>query len=263
MLDARPKPNPRVTCRIIFEDEDLLVVEKTPGRVTLPGRGHEDDSLLNGLLATHANRLEQLGKERSYGVMHRLDRETSGLVLVALTVRSYEAIDEQLRSGGLGKFYYAVTKRAPNKPAGAINRPLLEYVGEARTPHGRRAEKLRLAKVAASGKPSTTAYRVLSEREAGALLECRAVTGRLHQVRAHLASINCPVLGDRFYGNAAVAGAAPRLALHAHRVVLRHPGTGKVLDVASKLPKDIRAVCRRLNLPLPGQDESNASDPSA
>ncbi|MEO0511866.1 MAG: RluA family pseudouridine synthase [Planctomycetota bacterium] len=251
MLPGTIEPNPRATYRVAHADDALLVVEKPPGRVTLPGRGHETDSLLNGLFVDHAAALQRLGKERSFGVMHRLDRETSGLVMVAKSIEAYDALDTQLRAGGIAKFYYAVVKRAPNKPVGAIDRPLVEYQGEARTPLGQRAEKLKLVRVASSGKRSTTAYRVLSSSEGGALLECRAVTGRLHQVRAHLASIRCPVLGDRFYANAAVADAAPRLALHAHRIVLTHPVTGKPIDARSKLPKDIRQVCRRLGISLP------------
>lgn len=243
------EPNERVAVKIMHEDEHLLVCEKPPGRVTNPGKGHESDTLLNGLFATHGARLQRIGREREFGLLHRLDRETSGMVMVALTRDAYDAMGEQFRSGGIGKFYFAITKRAPNRPSGVIRRPLAEQIA---TPNGvrgvRARDTVRLVRVAASGKPSLTAYRTLHEVPGAALLETRAVTGRLHQVRAHLQSIGCAILGDAFYGTVAVAGAAPRLALHAHRITLTHPATGEAMDLRSKLPRDLKHLCRKLGL---------------
>lgn len=235
-------PNERVAFKVRYEDEHLLVVEKRARLATVPGKGHADDTLLNGLFAQYGTRLQNVGGPREFGMMHRLDKPTSGLVLVALTPDCYDALGVQFRERKVAKFYYAITKRAPAKvPVGTINRPILEE-----------HKAMKLARVASGGKPSLTAYRLVSQSPAAALLECRAVTGRLHQVRVHLASIGCPILGDDLYANATVADAAGRLMLHAHRLAFEHPVTGLGVDVSSPPPRDFRAMLKRAGLALPG-----------
>ncbi|MDX2132410.1 MAG: RluA family pseudouridine synthase [Planctomycetota bacterium] len=251
------EPNPRITFKVRHEDADLLVVGKPAGVVTTPGLGHERDSLLNGLFARHGPRLQKLGKARDFGLLHRLDRETSGLVLCALTVEAYEALREAFTSRQVEKYYWAVVFQAPKSPKGLIRRAILEYDGKA--PGDPRTKKL--ARISPAGKPALTAYRTLAESMAGALLECRAVTGRLHQVRVHLDSIGCPILGDDFYGPHSARGASRRLALHAHRLVFKHPTSGERIDVRSPWPSDLRALLKRLHLPRPdllGTDPAGA-----
>jgi len=237
------EPNERVRYNVRHEDEHLLVVDK-PARVpTSPGKGHEDDTLLNGLFARYGQAMQNVGRARDFGLMHRLDRMTSGLLLVALSTRAADALAGSFRARSVAKFYWAVVKRAPNKPTGLIRRPILEET-----------TSKKLARVAEAGKPAATAYRVIEANHLAALLECRTLTGRLHQVRVHMASIGCPILGDDLYANPAVASAASRLALHAHRLVLDHPITGRRLDVASPLPRDLAAVLKRVSLARPGPD---------
>jgi 23S rRNA pseudouridine1911/1915/1917 synthase len=233
-------PNPRIVCKVRFEDEDLLVVDKPARLVTQPGLGHETDTLMNGLFATHGQRLQNLGRMRDFGLLHRLDRQTSGLVLIALRPRAYDALREAFETRQVRKYYWAVTARAPKKASGLIRRPILEVTGTKK-----------LARISAAGKPALTAYRVLQDSPRAALLECRLVTGRLHQIRVHLESIGCPILGDDFYAPKAVVAAAPRLALHAHRLVVQHPGTGKTIDVHSPWPKDLSPLLRRMLLEKP------------
>ncbi len=244
-------PNPDVTFKVRYEDDDLIVVDKPPRLPTQPGKGHDTDTLLNGLFATHGHALQNLGAARDFGLLHRLDRATSGLLIVALRQRAYDALRAAFEAGKIAKFYWAVCCKAPAPPrpvTGVINKPLLESEPRANSP-----EK-RTCRVHAAGKPSATAYRVLGTSDKAALIEARPLTGRLHQVRVHLDAIGCTILGDDLYGPRGCRMAAPRLALHAHRLTLTHPTTGAALDVTSAFPKDLRPVLKRLGLALPGEN---------
>lgn len=237
-------PNETVTFAILHEDEHLLVIEKRSGLVTQPGKGHETDTLLNGLFARFGPALQQLGKARDFGLLHRLDRETSGLLVVALKATAYDALREAFETRTVRKFYWAIASRPPKQPEGVVDRPIAESLP-------RTGEK-RLARISNSGKPALTAYRLLAVGKTGqALIECRPVTGRLHQVRVHLDSLGCPVIGDGLYAPPPIAALSPRLALHAHRIVFMHPAKGIPIDIHSPFPKDLRPVLKRLGLPRP------------
>lgn len=241
-------PNSSVTFRICFEDEHLLIVGKPAGVVTLPGKGHEDDTLLNALFAHCGKLLQKIGKERDFGLLHRLDKDTSGLLIAAKSITAYDAMREQFEGRSLAKFYYACVSQKPAKDEGVINKPILEY--EKSGPFN---TSMKLAAIHRAGKPSRTAYRVVSTATTATLLECRAITGRLHQVRVHLAAINCPILGDSMYAPDAVAKSNKRLALHAHRLVCKHPITKHPVDVRAPLPKDLLAMLKRHRLTAPQQ----------
>ena len=252
MTTSQVQPNERVTFKVAHEDEFLVVVNKPSGVVTAPGLGHEDDSLLNGVFAKWGSRLRSLGKARDYGLLHRLDRATSGLVLFALTPAAYDEMRRAFESRLVRKFYWAVVQGSVRDDSGVINKPILE--GHGRSGHSGKNEDdkpKKLAFISPKGKPAVTAYRVLASRPAASLLECRAVTGRLHQLRVHLEAIGSPILGAELYARPAVKAAAPRLALHAHRLAFAHPVTGKALDIRSAWPTDLRALLRRLDLPRP------------
>lgn len=235
-------PNPNVTFTVLHQDDDLLVVQTPPYLVTQPGKGHESDTLLNGLFARFGPQLQNLGARRDFGLLHRLDKEASGVLIVALRPVAYDSLREAFAKRKVKKFYWAVTHKAPNKPTGTIRRPILEETGQMKT-----------ARLSPAGKPSLTAYRVLQTTPLAALLECRPVTGRLHQVRLHLSSIGCSILGDDLYGSTAVAKAATRVALHAHRIVFTHPTTGDPIDARSPWPKDLGPLLRRLGLANPAR----------
>lgn len=245
-------PNPEITFAVAFEDAHLAVVSKRAGLVTQPGKGHESDALLNGLFARWGVQLQNLGAARDFGLLHRLDRETSGLLAVGLSREGYDGLRTQFETRLVRKFYYAIVTKAPRQPDGVIERAIAE------TEPKKMGEK-KLARIAApgrgreAGKPAVTAFRVLASSDRAALLECRPLTGRLHQVRVHLESIGCPILGDGLYAPGAVAGAAPRLALHAHRLAFTHPVTGAAVDVRSPMPKELKGVLRRMGLPTPGE----------
>ncbi|HYF15353.1 MAG TPA: RluA family pseudouridine synthase [Phycisphaerales bacterium] len=244
------EPNDRITFGVAYEDEHVVVAAKPPGIVTTPGLGHESDSLLNALFARHGGRLQQLGAARDFGLLHRLDRQTSGLVLCALTRQSYDALRAQFESREVAKFYWAVVKGAPKREKGVVRLSIAEFRGKTA---GDDATK-KLAKVARAGAPAMTAYRILAPGTGCSLLECRAFTGRLHQVRVHLEAIGCPIFGDDFYAPAEVRSAAPRLMLHAHRVVFNHPATGGPVDCRSKMPADMRGVMKRVGIAWAGEE---------
>jgi 23S rRNA pseudouridine1911/1915/1917 synthase len=243
-------PNDAITYKLVHEDEHMLVVTKRSGLVTLPGLGHENDSLLNGLFATYGAKLQNLGAKRGYGLLHRLDKPTSGLVMVALTKNAYDALRDAFETRSVGKFYWALVHGEPKRTEGVVTLPIAEYQGRTkfdRTP----GQKKKLARIATTGAPARTAYRVLATGKGASLLECRAVTGRLHQVRVHLEAIGCPILGDEFYASHNIQSAAPRLCLHAHRVVFTHPITGECIDIHAPWPSDLRATLKRVGIARP------------
>lgn len=237
-------PNPNVAYKIRYQDEDLLVVEKPARLVTQPGLGHEDDTLLNGLFATFGQQLQNLGKARDYGLLHRLDRQTSGLLIVGLKPRAYDALRDDFANRRIKKFYWAVAAKAPNKPTGTIKRPILEVTEQQKT-----------SKISSAGKPALTAYRTLQTSKVGegraALIECRPVTGRLHQIRVHLNSIGCPILGDEVYAPKSKHSVSARLALHAHRIIFNQPTTGELIDIQSPWPRDLGSLLKRLGFTKP------------
>lgn len=252
------EPNPNLQITLAYADDDLVVAVKPPRMVTSPGKGHEHDTLLNALFETHGSRLQNIGRERDFGLLHRLDRQTSGLVVVALTKSAYDALRAQFEARTIRKYYWAIVRGVPDPPKGVIDRPIRET--EERT------SKYTAKKVAAvsraggrrgsAGPPkeAVTAFRVVSAAAGASVLECRPVTGRLHQIRVHMALIGHPVLGDGEYGEESKS--APRVALHAHRLTLAHPVTGAVIDVRTEFPADLRGTLRRFKLRMPeGQVE--------
>lgn len=247
------KPNERVTFKIRYESEAVLVIDKPCGLVTQPGLGHDRSSLMNGLFVKYGPELQKLGTDRDYGLLHRLDKETSGLVMVARTIDAYDTLRAAFEAREIRKFYWAVVKDRPKADSGVIKKPLAEFQG---TPQSDRRQlsggrTLKLCRVSSAGKVSATAYRVLGTSVAASLLECRALTGRLHQVRVHLASIGCPILGDDYYAMQGPREAASRLALHAHRIVFANPIAPGEIDIRSPFPKELRGLMKKLGLAKP------------
>lgn len=247
------QPNDRVTYSVRHQDDDLLVVEKPARVVTQPGVGHEHDTLLNGLFSKYGDQLQQLGSARDFGLVHRLDRETSGLLVVALTPQGYDGMRELFEHRKISKYYWAICHKAPKEPQGVIKKAIAEEVKRKD-----RYTSFKYAKISSLGKPAVTAYRVLASNDMGALIEARPVTGRLHQVRVHLDLIGCAVLGDPQYGPNIVRKASSRLALHAHRLVFDHPISGKHIDISTKFPRDLKNTLGKLRLPSPGEIEADA-----
>lgn len=246
---ALPEPNPDVEVAILHDDGEILVVDKTSGRVTMPGAGHARDSVQNGVMAVAGERLSHLGAARDYGLLHRLDRATSGLLLFAETVGAYDGLRASFHKREVVKDYLAITARPPERAGGSIRARLAEV----------RTRDRKVARVDARGKAAVTHFRVLCRGGDGtALVECRIETGRLHQIRAHLATIGAPLFGDAVYtpaspdGRASVARRADRdLFLHAWRLVFPHPTRGNRVKLEAPLPARFREALATHGLSLP------------
>ncbi len=250
MAKVAVQPNPNIRVPIVLADPGFLVVDKPCGMVTQPGKGHESDSLLNGLAAAYGPLLQGLGKARDWGLLHRLDREASGLLLVGLRTRAYDALRTAFEERRIEKRYWAIVFGKPPKDAGVIRAPIKETTsGKARM---KTAEVSRAA--APGAQRAITAYRVLDTTGKASLLECRLGTGRLHQIRAHMEWLGCPVIGDGLYGARTPGARGPRLALHACHLGFAHPETGAPVSAWSEWPRDLSGTLRRLGLrrPHPG-----------
>jgi len=245
------EPNERITFKIHFEDKHLLVVEKPTRVVTTPGVGHEHDTLLNGLMSKYPKQLTNLGNVRDHGMLHRLDKETSGLLVVALDRFAYDGLREQFEQREIKKYYWALTHKAPRDHEGVIRKPMSDVVKRVS-----RYTSTRRSRIDHAGKPALTAFRVLHESALAALIEARPITGRLHQIRVHLDSVGAAVLGDHLYGPKIVKDAAPRLALHSHRLGFIHPITQEPIDIKTQFPRDLRTTLKKMNLPRPDMDQS-------
>jgi 23S rRNA pseudouridine1911/1915/1917 synthase len=234
---AVPASAPRRTCPqaepaaldVVFEDEWLLVVNKPAGLVVHPSYKQTSGTMLNAVLW----RLQSSGPTRQPGIVTRLDKDTSGLVLIALTPAVHAALQREAAAGHLEKQYLAVVSGIPTPRSGRIRLPI-----------GRDAHDRRRMQVAADGAASETLYEVLSEQRPAdnrcALVMCTLVTGRTHQIRVHLASQGWPILGDRVYGIAHPSMA--RQALHAWKLSLLHPVTHQRLCFEAPLPPDLSAL---------------------
>lgn len=221
---------------VVYQDADVLVIDKPAGLVTHPAPGHEHGTVVNALLAMDEGRgeLSTLGGIRRPGIVHRLDRDTSGLLMVARNDAAQVALQAQLKAHRVKKTYQALVAGVVSAQAGRIEKPI------GRDPH----DRMRMA-VVADGKAAVTGYRV-RERFAGwTLLELDLVTGRTHQVRVHLASIGHPVAGDPVYAHGAARrgpDGLERLFLHAWRLELVSPSSGELVRLEAPLPDDLASV---------------------
>lgn len=217
---------------ILYEDASLIVVDKPAGVVVHPGSGRSSGTLAAGLLH-HFPELEGVGQAGRWGLVHRLDRDTSGVLVVARTPAAYTSLVAMLRRREIKRVYAALVHGVMGSSTGTIEAPI------ARDPD----RPVRRA-VHAEGKPARTHYRVIetfADRECS-LLEVRLETGRTHQIRVHFASIGHPVVGDTLYAGRRHRLGSPRTFLHASMVELTHPVTGEHLVVTSPLSPDLAAV---------------------
>ncbi len=247
------EPNPNVRLRIVHEGDSFVVVDKPFGVATQPGKGNHRSALLNGLFDRYGPRLQNLGEARDFGLLHRLDKEASGLVLVALTKDAYDHLRAQFEQRSLEKRYWALVDGRPSKPAGVIRRPIMEVQAKEKT-----------ARVHSSGLPAATAYRTLASSRDASLLECRIGPGRLHQIRVHLTSIKCPIIGDSRYAPLPVAQRSRRLALHAFLLGFIDPDTGTARKAVSPWPNDLKDALRsaRLKAPRTPSESSEGGEPT-
>ena len=230
---------------ILFEDEDILVLNKPAGLVVHPGAGNADMTLVNGLIAHCGNSLSGIGGVGRPGIVHRLDKGTSGLMVVAKNDLAHQGLTAQFADRTLSREYLAFVWGAPNPLDGTVDKPI------GRSPHNRQKMAVRVH----GGKEAITHYKTkeMFGRDAS-LVSCRLQTGRTHQIRVHMTHISAPLLGDPLYGSVPKrvspilraeieALLTPeRPALHAYRLKLRHPRTDKALSFEVPLPEDLEAL---------------------
>jgi len=217
-----------VELRIAYEDEHLFVVDKPAGVVVHPGAGHATGTLVHGLAGRTAG-----GEQDRPGIVHRLDRDTSGLLVVARSDEAYERLQQLVRAHELERRYVALVRGHPRSWRGRIDAPI-----------GRdRDDPTRRSLDTDSPREAITHFEVDELLGAYALLKVRLETGRTHQIRVHLAAIDLPVVGDRVYG--VPDKALARQFLHANRLVFTHPLTDETIDVESPLPDDLAAFLGR------------------
>ncbi len=236
-----------IALTIIYEDPHLLVLDKPAGLVVHPAPGNPDRTLVNALIAHCGPSLRGIGGVRRPGIVHRLDKDTSGLMVAAKTEAVHQSLSRQFAAREIERRYQAVVWGVPEPRAGDISGNI------GRSPRNRK----KMAVLRRGGKPATTRYRVLKTLAGGlaSLIECRLLTGRTHQIRVHLSHIGHPLLGDRVYGRAgdgrvkrlppaaqAALADLGRQALHAKSLGFRHPETQEDIRFESELPPDLKTL---------------------
>jgi 23S rRNA pseudouridine1911/1915/1917 synthase len=228
--DAAPLRAEEMNLRVAWEDEHLLVVDKPAGVVVHPGAGHETGTLVHGLLALDAAG----GEEERPGIVHRLDRDTSGLLVVARSDEAHERLQESIRRREVERRYLALVQGSPRSRSGRIEAPI-----------GRdRIDRTRHSLDTPNPRDAVTRFEVVELLGPRTLLEVALETGRTHQIRVHLEAIELPVSGDPVYGVAGDLG-LERQFLHAGRLAFDHPISGERVDVGSPLPEDLAEALER------------------
>ena len=238
--DAQPEDIPIV---VLHEDEDVIVVDKPAGLVVHPGAGNPRGTLVNALL----HRDPKLAELARAGIVHRLDKDTSGLMVVARSLRAHASLVEQLSGRQVHRQYLAVVQ-GPMVAGGTVDAPIGRHPND----------RVRMAVLKAGGRDAVTHYRVREKFRAHTLVECRLETGRTHQIRVHMAHVRHPIVGDPLYGGAfrlpkaATAELVARLhgfrrqALHAEKLSFVHPGSGETVVFESPMPADMVALAADL-----------------
>ena len=223
---------------VIFEDKHLIVLNKAAGMVVHPGIGTGEDTMVHALLAHCAGELSGIGGVERPGIVHRLDKETTGLLVVAKNDAAHRALADQFASRTMRKEYVTIVSGVPKTDSGSIDRSISRHpVHRHRMTTGE------------GGRPSRTDWAVEKKfGEFAALVRCRIHTGRTHQIRVHLKSLGHPVLGDEVYGWKQSPGmpVPPRIMLHAEHLVFTHPVSGKIMDLTAPLPADFKKLLAAL-----------------
>ena len=222
-----------IPLEILFEDDDLLVLNKPVGLVVHPGAGNREHTLVNALLA-HCTNLSGIGGEERPGIVHRLDKDTSGCLVVAKNDTTHRELSKQFAERTTQKTYLALVVGIPKKSRGTIDAPI------ARHPVHR--QRMRVSQ--RRGREAKTDYRVVQSGADMSLVECVLHSGRTHQIRVHLHHLGHPVLGDRLYG-ARQASRAPRQMLHAWKLGFLHPHTGQAMSFEAPVPDDFAEVMKK------------------
>ncbi|RJQ44093.1 MAG: RluA family pseudouridine synthase [Nitrospiraceae bacterium] len=227
---------------VVYEDDTIVVVNKPPGLITHPAAGNRTGTLMNAL-AARCGKLASVGAPLRPGVVHRLDKDTSGLLVIAKTDEAYYNLVKQFKDREVEKHYAALLYGAVRSECGEIH----SAIGRSASDRKKMSTKTR------RGKEALTQYEVMRRFPSATLVKVKILTGRTHQIRVHFASIGHPVLGDRTYGrkvDVAVEGRKkivfPRQMLHAYSLKLKHPEDGRLLEFSAPMPGDMEGVIREL-----------------
>ena len=235
--DAGVVADPSIDVAVVHEDEHVVVVDKPAGLVVHPGSGNPTGTLVHGLLARYPE-LAGLGEPFRPGIVHRLDRDTSGLLVVARTLEAHAALTDALRTRTVTRRYRTLVWGHLTEPRGQVDAPI-----------GRSTKDPTRMAVVVGGREARTGYEVVrrfAEPVEATELVCHLETGRTHQIRVHLQAIGHPVVGDTRYGGARQTLPAPRQVLHAEHLAFAHPATGERIEADSPLPADLAAVLAAL-----------------
>ena len=229
-----PAPRPsgvvaqEIPIAVVYQDADLVVIDKPAGLSVHPGPGHLDRTLVNGLLALCPD-IQGIGGEIRPGIVHRLDKDTSGLMIAAKTQDAHNRLSRQIKDREVSKGYLALVEGIPAPESGTIDVPI-----------GRDPRRRTRMAVVPEGRESRTGYRLIEKVGSRGLLELQLHTGRTHQARVHLAWLGHPLLGDGVYGRRSPM--LPRHFLHAHSLAFAHPVSGEAMEFRSQLPADLQAA---------------------
>lgn len=221
---------------VVYEDADVLVVNKPKGLVVHPAAGHEDGTLVNALLHHCGESLSGINGEKRPGIVHRIDMDTSGLLIVAKNDFAHRSLSDQLKDHTLRRTYECIVRGGFREDSGTVNAPI------GRDPRDRK----RMAVTEKNSRPAVTHWTVLARYGQYTHLQCRLETGRTHQIRVHMAYINHPIAGDPLYGVRKPELGLTSQCLHARALTFRHPRTGEEITVTCPLPEEFERALEKL-----------------
>ncbi len=221
---------------VAYEDGDLIVVNKPRGLVVHPAPGHPDGTLVNALLFHCGDSLSGIGGEKRPGIVHRIDKDTSGLLIVAKNDFAHQALSEQLKDRSLSRTYEAVVRGNLREDSGTVDRPIGRHP----------TDRKRMAVTEKNSRPAVTHWEVIARYRGYTHVRCHLETGRTHQIRVHMASIGHPLLGDFTYGAPSPDKGLEGQCLHARQLRFVHPRTGETVLIESELPEYFTQVLARL-----------------
>ena len=232
-VDIVPKEIP---LEIVYEDEDVLVINKPKGLVVHPAAGHQEDTLVNGLLYSHADRLSGINGELRPGIVHRIDKDTSGLLAVAKNDLAHTVLASQLKDHSMARTYEAIVCGSFKEDSGTVDAPIGRHP----------TDRKKMCVTERNGKSAVTHWEVVARYRGYTHVRCRLETGRTHQIRVHMAHIGHPILGDAVYGHKKPELGQDSQCLHAGALCFRHPKDGRPVMVFAPLPEYFQSVLDKL-----------------
>ncbi|MBR4944601.1 MAG: RluA family pseudouridine synthase [Peptococcaceae bacterium] len=231
-VDIQPEP---MDLDIVYEDSDLLIVNKPVGLVVHPAHGHYSGTLVNGLLA-HCNDLSGINGKMRPGIVHRIDKDTSGLLMIAKNDLAHQHLAAQLKDHSIRRAYYALVQGVISEPAGLVDAPIGRH----------EVDRKKMAVTFKNSKEARTHYYVKERFARNTFIECRLETGRTHQIRVHMSYLGHPLVGDPLYGTRKNNLDFPGQALHAYALGFVHPRTGEELYFEAPMPEHFQSVLKTL-----------------